>query len=66
MRPGPKFADADLIGIPIRITVGRKAKDGIIEIKARKTGKVVEANVSDANLQDLFEKLEGIVREINA
>ncbi len=66
MRPGPKFADADLIGIPIRITVGRKAKNGIIEIKARKTGKVIETNISDANLQDLFEKLESVVREINA
>jgi prolyl-tRNA synthetase len=34
-RPGVKFKDADLIGIPIRITVGKKAADGIVEIKLR-------------------------------
>lgn len=32
-RPGVKFNDADLVGAPIRITVGRKAKDGIVEVK---------------------------------
>ena len=30
-RPGVKFKDADLIGIPIRITVGRGAADGMVE-----------------------------------
>lgn len=35
-RPGVKFKDADLIGIPIRITVGRGAADGIIEYKMRR------------------------------
>jgi prolyl-tRNA synthetase len=35
-RPGVKFKDADLIGIPIRITVGKKAKEGIVEYKRRK------------------------------
>ncbi len=35
-RPGVKFNDADLLGIPLRITVGDKGlKDGIVEIKAR-------------------------------
>ena len=41
-RAGVKFADSDLIGIPIRVTVGRKAQDGIVEIKIRKTGETVE------------------------
>ncbi|MBN1347218.1 MAG: proline--tRNA ligase [Phycisphaerae bacterium] len=35
-RPGFKFKDADLIGIPIRVTIGKRGlKDGIVEIKAR-------------------------------
>lgn len=41
-RAGVKFADSDLIGIPIRVTVGKKAQDGIVEIKIRKTGEAVE------------------------
>ena len=34
-RPGVKFKDADLIGIPIRIVVGRSVKDGTVEFKLR-------------------------------
>ncbi|MBE7035623.1 MAG: proline--tRNA ligase, partial [Ruminococcaceae bacterium] len=34
-RPGVKFKDADLIGIPVRITVGKKATDGLVEYKLR-------------------------------
>ncbi|MCT3207593.1 proline--tRNA ligase [Limosilactobacillus reuteri] len=41
-RAGVKFADSDLIGIPIRVTVGKKVQDGIVEIKIRKTGETVE------------------------
>ena len=41
-RARAKFADSDLIGIPIRVTVGKKAQDGIVEIKIRKTGETVE------------------------
>ncbi len=41
-RAGVKFADSDLIGIPLRITIGKKAADGIVEIKIRKTGETVE------------------------
>lgn len=41
-RPGVKFADSDLMGIPARITVGKKAGEGIVEIKIRKTGETVE------------------------
>lgn len=41
-RAGVKFADSDLIGIPIRVTVGKKTQDGIVEIKIRKTGETVE------------------------
>lgn len=41
-RAGVKFADSDLIGCPIRITVGKKAVDGIVEVKIRKTGEMLE------------------------
>jgi prolyl-tRNA synthetase len=38
-RAGEKFADADLIGIPIRVTVGRKTlEDGAVDVRDRKTG----------------------------
>lgn len=41
-RPGVKFADSDLIGLPVRITVGKKASEGIVEIKLRQSGETVE------------------------
>ena len=34
-RPGVKFKDWDLIGIPVRITVGKKAGEGLVEYKLR-------------------------------
>jgi prolyl-tRNA synthetase len=38
-RPGEKFADADLIGIPTRITVGKKTlEDGMVDVRDRRTG----------------------------
>jgi len=43
-RPGVKFADSDLIGIPIRITVGKKAADNIVELKIRSTGETIEVS----------------------
>lgn len=47
-RPGVKFKDADLLGIPIRITVGRGAPDGIVEFKRRRDADKVELSVADA------------------
>ncbi len=46
-RPGVKFKDMELIGVPFRITVGRKAKDGIVEIKPR-VGDSIEVSVDEA------------------
>ncbi|HEY3244961.1 MAG TPA: proline--tRNA ligase [Phycisphaerae bacterium] len=41
-RPGFKFKDADLIGIPIRITVGKKGlTDGVVELKQRRAAEVI-------------------------
>ncbi len=46
-RAGVKFADADLIGLPIRINVGKKAGEGIVEVKVRATGDVIETTVDE-------------------
>jgi prolyl-tRNA synthetase len=41
-RPGVKFKDADLLGLPLRVTVGTKAvKEGVVEIRRRRTGEEV-------------------------
>ena len=38
-RPGEKFADADLLGVPIRVTVGKKTlDDGAVDVRIRETG----------------------------
>jgi len=46
-RPGVKFADSDLIGLPVRITVGKKASEGIVEVKVRKTGEMFEIHIDE-------------------
>lgn len=46
-RAGVKFADADLIGLPIRVNVGKKAGEGIVEVKVRATGEVVETSIDE-------------------
>lgn len=58
-RAGVKFADSDLIGIPLRVTVGKKAADGIVEVKIRKTGETVEVR------QDELESTIGILLKTN-
>jgi prolyl-tRNA synthetase len=52
-RAGVKFADSDLIGLPIRITVGKRASEGIIEVKFRQTGESAEWQK-----EELTEKLQ--------
>ena len=47
-RPGVKFKDADLLGIPIRITVGKRAPEGIVEYKLRRETEKEELSVADA------------------
>ncbi|MBM7619022.1 prolyl-tRNA synthetase [Bacillus tianshenii] len=46
-RPGVKFADADLIGLPVRVTVGKKAEEKVVEVKWRKTGEMEEVSVDN-------------------
>ncbi len=47
-RPGVKFKDADLIGVPFRITVGKKVGAGIVELVERRSRKTVDAPVGEA------------------
>ncbi len=47
-RPGVKFKDADLLGFPVRITVGKKAADGIVEYKLRRGGDNEELSADEA------------------
>ena len=47
-RPGVKFKDADLLGIPLRITVGRRAGEGIVEVKRRDSKDASEITVDEA------------------
>lgn len=47
-RPGVKFKDADLIGIPVRITVGKKAGEGIVEYKLRSESKSSDMTAKNA------------------
>ncbi|HZK01937.1 MAG TPA: proline--tRNA ligase, partial [Anaerovoracaceae bacterium] len=47
-RPGVKFKDADIIGIPIRVTVGKKAAGGIVEYKLRRDSQSTEMTEADA------------------
>lgn len=55
-RPGVKFKDMDLIGIPYRITVGRGIKDGMVELKPR-TGEKIDVPVDKA-AEMLIEELK--------
>jgi len=58
-RPGVKFADSDLIGLPVRVTVGKKASEGIVEVKIRKNGEMQEIHKDQ-----LAEALKNILQEL--
>jgi len=45
-RPGVKFKDADLVGIPFRITVGKKVTEGTVEVVLRETREVRDVTIS--------------------
>jgi prolyl-tRNA synthetase len=49
LSPGVKFKDADLLGMPLRLTIGAKGlKDGIVELRDRRTKEVVKVRPEDA------------------
>ncbi len=58
VRPGVKFNDMDLIGIPIRITVGKKIVEHLVEIKKRNEEEINEKSIFDIiyTIQDIIEE----------
>jgi prolyl-tRNA synthetase len=54
-RPGVKFKDADLVGIPYRVTVGKKVTEGMVEVVQRSTREMRDASI--AAITEHFEKL---------
>ena len=56
-RPGVKFKDADLVGIPFRITVGKKVTEGSVEVVLRSTREVRDVTI--AAIVDHFQELLG-------
>lgn len=57
-RAGVKFNDADLIGLPVRVTVGKKAMDGIVELKLRSESDAEELTLEDVvtRMKEIYEK----------
>ena len=56
-RPGVKFKDADLVGIPFRITVGNKVTEGTVEVVLRST-----REVRDVTISAVVEHFQGVKR----
>jgi prolyl-tRNA synthetase len=64
-RPGAKFKDADLIGVPLRVTVGEKGlKDGVVELRDRKTGQVDRVPVGNA-VAESRKRVEEALRKLS-
>ncbi len=57
-RPGVKFNDMDLIGIPIRITIGKGYKEDLLELKLRN-----EESSINIKTEDIINKIKDIVKE---
>ncbi len=61
-RPGTKFKDADLLGIPLRVNIGaRDLKNDLVEIKTRKNGERVKVNSKDI-LSNILETLNELAK----
>jgi len=54
-RPGVKFKDADLVGIPFRVNVGKKVTEGTVEVVQRSTRQMHDASIGD--ITEYFQKL---------
>ncbi|MDQ0206310.1 proline--tRNA ligase [Alkalicoccobacillus murimartini] len=59
-RAGVKFKDADLIGMPLRISVGKRASEGFVEVKVRSTG-----DSQDIHVDDLAEAIQSKLQELS-
>ena len=58
-RAGVKFKDADLIGFPYRITVGKTISEGLVEFKERATGEMVKLTPEEA-VEKIIKEAESI------
>ncbi len=62
--PGVKFKDADLIGIPLRVTLGEKnLKKGLVEVKKRRTGEILLVKKEEA-VSQIKEMIVQEIREV--
>ena len=59
-RPGVKFKDADLVGIPFRINVGKKVTEGMLEVVQRSTRQTVDVKISA--ITEYFQELRPAAR----
>ncbi len=59
--PGVKFKDADLIGIPLRITLGRKVKDKKIELKLRNSNEKIDVSF-EMGIEDALDKIKSLLK----
>lgn len=59
-RAGVKFKDADLIGFPFRITVGKTIQEGLVEYKIRETGEQIQLKPEDAT-QKLIDTIKAVL-----
>lgn len=57
-RPGVKFKDMDLIGVPLRLTVGKRAAEGIVECKRRGASETTEIH-----FDDILNQLKEMIQE---
>ncbi|HOZ54345.1 MAG TPA: His/Gly/Thr/Pro-type tRNA ligase C-terminal domain-containing protein, partial [Bacilli bacterium] len=57
-RAGVKFNDSDLIGIPIRLTIGKKIEDSMLELKERTKDTIEELSIFEviSRVQDILEE----------
>ena len=58
-RAGVKFNDIDLIGIPIRVTIGKRINDGVLEIKLRNQDELIECKETEA-----IDKIKSIIEDL--
>jgi prolyl-tRNA synthetase len=66
LRGGVKFKDADLVGIPVRVTVGKKSVvDGNVEIKLRGEGESRKVRIEDAG-QRAVERVRSLKEQLNS
>lgn len=56
-RAGVKFNDIELIGVPVRITVGKKAKDNVVEFKIR------NQEVEEVNTEDVLDRISDFLQK---